>query len=329
LSKSVIGGARTLLQAIVVATGALAAGVAAPARAQEITLYSGALDPDNASPWVRAWGFGYRQALGEHDALGFEWLNEGSVRDNHRDGLAFQYWRRARFAGRHLSLAAGIGPYAFFNTTAGGQRDDHGIGALLSVAATWYTDSRLFYQLRLNQVVAAKSFDSTSVMFGIGYRLDAPSAHGPLAGGGGRGARTGDELAAMVGQTTVNNRGTPDALAWALEYRHGLSRYFDATLSWLDEGSTPLSERRGVAAQLWLRRSFAGDRLSVGIGAGPYYAIERRTPEGDGSPVSLLFTMTAAYDLNRHWFARIAWNRVMTTYDKDSDVILGGFGYRF
>jgi len=299
-----------------------------PAHAQEITLYSGALNPNNSSPWVRAWGFDYRHALGEHDAVSFEWLNEGAVRDNHRDGLAVQYWRRAQFYDRRLSIAAGIGPYAFFNT-AGGYRDDHGVGALMSVAATWYTNSRLFYELRVNQVVAANSFDSTSVMFGLGYQFDAPRARGPLAGGTTASVPSGDQVTAMAGQTTVNNRGTPDALAWALEYRHGLNRYFDATFSYLDEGSTPLSERRGVAAQLWLRRSFAGDRMSVGIGAGPYYAIERRTPDGNGSPVSLLFTMTAAYNVSRHWVARVAWNRVMTTYDKDSDVIVGGVGYRF
>lgn len=325
LLKPVVAVARMLT----CVTFAAVAPVAGPACAQEVALFMGPLHAHDESHWVRAWGVEYQHALTEHDALAFEWINEGAVRDNHRDGLAFQYWRRAQFFDRRLSIAAGIGPYGFFNTTSGGYRDDHGWGALMSVAATWYTASRVFYQLRLNQVVAASSFDSTSLMFGIGYQLDAPRGRGPLAGGIPGGMPSGDQLAALVGLATVNNRGTPSAFAWSVEYRHGLNRYFDATLSWLDEGSTSLSKRRGVAGQLWLRRGFADDRLSLGVGAGPYYAVGRDTPSGNGRPVSLLFTMTAAYDLSRHWFARVAWHRVMTPYDKDSDVFLGGFGYRF
>lgn len=323
--KSALRLARVAKLAAIAATAASAW----PAHAQELSLYTGVLAPDNALPWVRAWGFGYRRAFSERTALSFEWLNEGAVRNNHRDGLAFQYWWRMPLFDRRLSIDAGIGPYVFFNTTSNGLRDDHGWAALMSVAATWYASHRLFYQLRLNQVVAANSFDSTSLMFGIGYQLDAPRARGPLGGGPGDSVPAGDQLTALVGQSTVNNRGTPDSFAWAIEYRHGLGRYFDATLSWLDEGSTNLSDRRGVAAQLWLRRSFMADRLSLGIGAGPYYAIERRTPDGNGSPVSLLFTMTAAYNVSRHWSARLEWHRVMTTYDKDSDVLLAGVGYRF
>ena len=33
--------------------------------------------------------------------------------------------------------------------------------------------------------------------------------------------------------------------------------------------------------------------------------------------------------LGDHWLTRLTWNRTMTGYDRDTDVILAGIGYRF
>lgn len=44
--------------------------------------------------------------------------------------------------------------------------------------------------------------------------------------------------------------------------------------------------------------------------------------------VSALATMTASYQFARHWIVRGSWNRVLTGYNKDSDVFLAGVGYR-
>jgi hypothetical protein len=81
-----------------------------------------------------------------------------------------------------------------------------------------------------------------------------------------------------------------------------------------------------------LRRSFFDNRLTLGVGAGSYYALDtHRVKDGmdTGGKVSVLLTMSAAYNVTRHWYVRASWNRVMTSYDKDSDIYLGGIGYRF
>ncbi|MFL9944589.1 hypothetical protein PQR68_01245 [Paraburkholderia agricolaris] len=68
------------------------------------------------------------------------------------------------------------------------------------------------------------------------------------------------------------------------------------------------------------------------MGAGPYYALDtHRVKDGTdtGGKLSLLLTMSAAYNFTKHWYVRASWNRVMTGYDKDSDIYLGGIGYRF
>jgi len=306
------------------------------AHAQEVSALGGWLRANVPSESAYAWGFTYLQALDAHNGLSYSWLNEGHVRDNHRDGLALQYWWRTALPDRHLSLGAGVGAYYYFDTIAGADDkpyiDGHGWGPIFSLTATWYTDKRLFYQLRLNQILAAHSYNTFSAMFGIGYELDAPKASGPLAGGSSDSASSGNQITLMSGYTEVNSLRSPGAFAYGVEYRHGFGPYFDGTISWIHEGHTALNTRAGAAAQLWLRRSFLADRLALGVGVGPYYATDTHLIRGGtdtGGKVSLLLTMSASYAFAKHWFARVSWNRVMTSYDKDSDIYLGGVGYRF
>ncbi len=82
-----------------------------------------------------------------------------------------------------------------------------------------------------------------------------------------------------------------------------------------------------------MREVLASDRLVLGIGFGPYLAIDRyRTPlpgEARDSKFSWIFTATAAYRFSPRWDARLSWNRINTNYNRDTDVILLGAGYRF
>jgi hypothetical protein len=167
-------------------------------------------------------------------------------------------------------------------------------------------------------VLATQSYKTTSLLFGVGYELDAPNGRGALTGG--------------TSQSEVNSLNSPGAVAESVEYRHGFGAYFGGTLSWINEAHTSLNTRDGVAAQAWVRRSFFDDKLALGVGAGPYYAVDtHRSPGGPdtGGRVSILLTMSAGYNVTEHWTARVSWNRVMTTYDKDSDIYLAGVGYRF
>ncbi|MFM0500723.1 hypothetical protein [Paraburkholderia caffeinilytica] len=309
---------------------------ASTVHAQELSVFGGWLRADRPGESAYTWGFTYLQALDAYNALSYSWLNEGHVQDSHRDGFALQYWRRAAFFDRRLSLAAGVGVYSYFDTEFSVDNkpyvDSHGLGTIFSLSATWFTNERLFYQLRVNEILAPRSYNTFNVMFGIGYELDAPKTGGSLAGGTSDSVSSGDQITAMAGATEVNSLRSPGAFAYGFEYRHGFGRYFDGTISWINEGHTPLDTRSGAAAQVWLRRSFFGDKLSLGVGVGPYYATDtHRVKDGTdtGGNVSLLLTMSAAYNLTRHWYVRASWNRVMTSYDKDSDIYLGGIGYRF
>jgi hypothetical protein len=181
-------------------------------------------------------------------------------------------------------------------------------------------------------VLATQSYKTTSLLFGVGYELDAPNGRGALTGGTSQSVSSGNQITSLVGWTEVNSLNSPGAVAESVEYRHGFGAYFGGTLSWINEAHTSLNTRDGVAAQAWVRRSFFDDKLALGVGAGPYYAVDtHRSPGGPdtGGRVSILLTMSAGYNVTEHWTARVSWNRAMTTYDKVSDIYLAGVGYRF
>ncbi len=318
---------------------ALALLPACTAHAQELTLFAGDLKESVTRESSSAWAFEYQQGMGENIAASFSWLNEGHVPGHHRDGQAVQIWGRANVLDRRLSLAAGIGPYRYFDTTvsssaSGNHTNIHGWGLVGSLSATYYTGRSWLLQLRANRVVARNSIDTNSLMLGVGYQLEPVSERGPLSFPPYQsGKTTTDEFTVFLGRTIVNSYQSENGVASAIEYRHGLARHVDVTVSWLNEGDARLVRRSGVTAQLWaVREVLASDRLILGVGFGPYLAIDRHhTPapgEGAATRFSWLFTATASYRFSPHWDARFSWNRINTNYNRDTDLLLFGIGYR-
>jgi hypothetical protein len=137
----------------------------------------------------------------------------------------------------------------------------------------------------------------------------------------------------MLGTTILNSPDSETNLAESIEYRRGLWHYVDFTASYLHEGGHSQSRRDGVAAQLWATRAFFDDRLTLGVGAGPYLSITQnddlpQNRTGDGR-FSGLVSVSASYRFTDRWLARVTWNRMVTRYDRDADIIEAGFGVRF
>ncbi|MDB5922280.1 MAG: hypothetical protein JWN13_1216 [Betaproteobacteria bacterium] len=309
---------------------------AAASCAQELSLFGGAMEARSLNDQSYAWALDYRHGLGEHAAVTFSWLNEGHVTNHHRDGQAVELWARTSVLGRRLTLAAGAGPYFYYDTTrpAGTPfSDEHGWGGVFSLSATYYTDSRVFYELRANRIVASNSINTTSAVFGIGYQLDPPPSRGPLTEAAPQGQKTTDnELTVFVGRTIVNSFNSEHGVATAIEYRHGLSEHIEWTASWLNEGDARLVRRNGIVSQFWAAREAFDRRLAIGIGLGPYVAVdwhESATIPPNRERLSAMFTASASVRLTPRTFIRGSWNRVVTNYDRDTDVVLIGLGYRF
>jgi len=312
--------------------------VAAQAGAQEILLLGGGTYEHTQDETSYGWQLEYANALGEHAFASFSWLNEGHVSGHHRDGHAAQLWTRAQLLDRRLSLGAGIGPYRYYDTAraelGGSYDDDHGWGLLYSGAATWYLEANWFLTLRANRTRTHGSSESTTLLVGMGFQLETPRSRGPVTEPRENPeSETADEVSVFIGRSILNSFGSEGANVAAVEYRHGLGTHVDGTLGWIYEGDNHVIRRQGVTAQLWVVRAFPRRRLTLGVGAGPYIAVTRCT-NCDGTQqrahtLAVAVTVGASYRFDPPWIARVSWNRLVTDYDRDSDVILIGAGYRF
>jgi hypothetical protein len=321
---------------LVIATAVLCAW-AAHASAQEFALYGGPLTGEDEHSY--GWALDYTEGIGQYFAGSFTWLNEGHIPDHHRDGPLMQVWARYPFAQRRFVIAVGVGPYGYFDTEAAEQgasySNTHGWGVVYSARATWYSTQRWTANLQLNRVQVSRGPSTTAIMLGVGYQLDAPDTPGPRDFALPRTQKvTNNEVTLLGGATILNSPESETSAAEAIEYRRGLTSYLDATLGYLHEGSGLTARRDGVTAQLWLTRAFFNERLALGVGVGAYAAIhhdestENGNADGDGI-LSALVSVSASYRMTRNWAARVTWDRVLTRYSHDTDVILAGIGYRF
>ena len=270
--------------------------------------------------------------LGDNFAYSLSYLNQGHFISHHRDGNAANLWVRTNLFDRQLSLGIGAGGLFYYDTKQpvnGTAQDVHGWGTMVNVAATWYTRSRVFYQLQGYWVRGGHSFDSLTALAGIGYQLDAPPSKGPDVQGVQQSERTTDnEITVFGGETVVNIPGDGRSGAIALEYRRGLWKYLEWTAGALYEGRSSLVDRYGLITQLWLAKNFLDDRISMGIGGGPYISIDRRN-DINRVRFPIIFSTTGSYKISQDWDIRATWDRIITTYNRDSDIFLGGLGYRF
>ena len=312
---------------------AMLALLACPAFAGEISLLGGYGATNKPVERTFAWQVQYMEGLGDNFAYSLSYLNQGHFISHHRDGNAANLWVRTNILDRQLSIGAGIGGLFYYDTKSpadGGPSEDlHGWGTMASVAATWYTKSRVFYQLQGYWVRGNNSFDTLTALAGIGYQLDAPPEKGPDVKGTRLTERaTENELTILGGETVVNIPGDGHSYALALEYRRGLWRYLEWTAGALYEGKSSLIDRSGLTTQIWLAKPFLNDRIALGIGIGPYFAVDLRR-DTEQVRVPIIFSTTGSFRISQDVLIRATWDRIITTYDRDTDIFLGGIGYRF
>jgi hypothetical protein len=279
-----------------------------------------------------SYGVSYYQGFGGNLAWSVGYLNEGHVPNNKRDGLDFQGWARINLLNRRLSLGVGAGPYLYWDTVLSPvgpavYTDQHGVGAIFSVAANWYMVDRFFLQGKVNYIATSNSINTYSATIGLGYQLDKPPTPGPLTGPSPAPVQDLKNEVTFFAGRTVTNAGKNDAAgAEYLQYRRNLTPHLDVTVGWLNEHS-PIS-RTGPAAEIWAGRTFLNDRFGLEIGFGPYVGYDSHGPYNT-TKVDWLASLSANIRFTEHWLLRGTWHRVTTTYDRDTDIFLLGLGYRF
>lgn len=317
------------MQCILLGAVALAAAAAAPA--QELTGYAGALRVNQANESSFSAGVSYAHPVHQHLGLSLSYLNEGHPTDHHRDGVAGQVWLRSGYNNPGWTFGAGAGQYYYFDTTelhsASGTRytNDHGWAAIYSLQATYhYPDSRWYNQVQINRIAPSGKDSTTALMLGVGYQFngvkgDKLHLEGPT---------TDEALTLMAGQGISNSLDSERATIAALEYRRAVGRYLDWTVTAISEGHTAQSKRNGVATQLWLIRSL-NQKVELGMGAGPYFNLKVPDADGQRSHKAGLVSIGGRYHLAKRIVAQASWNRVVTDYHRDADLLLIGLGYSF
>ncbi len=285
------------------------------------------------------WQISYEESISEHFAYSVSWLNEGHLTHHHRDGPICQLWGRTSLLDDSLTLSAGVGPYLFFDTQKSAGTQYKGIhrswGGIGSLAGTWRIEGGWLVQLRGNYVLAESNINTASILFGIGYEFQTSA---PRRSNNSAIADSIDdvyqEIAILLGGTTINaSKESQTSMAASFDYRRGIFSFLDWTVGWLHEGDMEFLRRSGLTTQLWPTKSLLNGRLRIGLGLGAYVPINSRclseTGEEEYERLLGLITPTISYRFTGDWVARFSWNRTVSSCNRDSDVLLGGIGYRF
>jgi hypothetical protein len=294
---------------------------------------AGASRSDEPRARSYGWLISYSRDLTSFLTASLAYQNEGHVPSHHRDGHSAQLWARTTALAPGLTLAAGVGPYRYFDTTVAespeGFADAGGWAVMYSLAATWRTrSSPWFYQLRFDRVETRHNLDTSLAMVGVGYHFEQDGSFAANAIAGAAPAR-GHELALLGGASIVNSFESQSSWAKSAEYRHSFGPLLRGSIAWLNEGDARLIRRDGVLAQAWLEPSFHANRFTLGLGFGAYGAVDDYRDGERRSRVLGVLSSTMSYHFARGWVGRVLWHRVVSNYNRDSDIILLGAGYRF
>lgn len=308
-------------------------------QAQELAVSGGYLTTERFRKSYPAWQVDYQQDFSKHFMGSIAYINEGHRPGHHRDGNATELWFRLPADQGRLAFAFGAGVYDNYDTQptpAGGSVNVHGTFPIFSASATGFLSHRIFYRASVNQIVPAHDPSVTTGLFGVGVwfgREEKPTpgemGHAPAE----KGYVTGKEVALFAGQSVVNTLFSQQARAYAAEFRRGLGSHIDGTVSAIYEGDPEIVRRSGVAMQAWAVNHFFSQRVSLGLGIGPYLYIDRKHPRA-GNPrseaaLAPLVSLTFGAHVAEHWLTRVTWDRVTSSYNRDSDIFLWGLGYHW
>lgn len=317
------------------------------AGAQEVSVALGRLHAIGGEESTYSWQMQYFHSFSATWSASIGWLNEGHIPDHHRDGALVQAWRFHRMEKNALRVGVGLGAYRFFDTTreAGGEgfKNKHGVLPMLSITARYPGPGGGWAAfVQLNRTLDSSEVQTQAVLLGAAFNFGPASASGsPLVAEPGVDGNSSldhsHELTFYFGRTILNSFESESSEAFdaiSLEYRQRLTKFVDISMTYCDEGDIDSVKRDGLTPQIWLTtRSFRGWLL--GFGVGPYFnrVFPEQERESSHSTVnvrtSLRYSMLAGRHLGGHWGARLQWNRTLTSYHRDTDLLQVGLAYQW
>jgi hypothetical protein len=317
--------------------GALAA---MPVQGADIAALIGPNEADDPISHSYAWQVEFNEVVSMHWAASLAWINEGHLdEDQHaRDGPAAQLWLTGPQWRDRLWLAAGVGPYAYFDTepsaTSRGYSDTHGIGGIGSLAAWLRLYGPLFLDFRINQIVA-RDISTRAVMLGFSYHFgnfrllggsDGQDDEPDASAGGVR--HEAQELQVFGGKNIVDSLTSGESKTFGVDYHLRLARWAAWSATWFNDPDVISGSHDRLASQFWLVEKLDG-HLLLSAGLGGYGTVGARPSGSDGSRFAGVWGMRAEWEWGPRLSVIATMNRTFTEDDRDRDLITLGLGWRF
>ncbi|NLB55038.1 MAG: hypothetical protein GX811_04620, partial [Lentisphaerae bacterium] len=227
-----------------------------------------------------------------------------------------------------LRVGVGSGAYLFCDS----EREyieapcynNHGIGLVSSVSVSLRVNDRLRLIVRGNMILT-DDMDTASLLGALAINTGSNAVQ-PAVSMASKNIPK-NEFTLYAGSTIMNTYGSESTSAYAVEFRRSLFRHLDLTVSGLFEGNNGTIQRSGPTCQLWVVDEFSFFPLSFGFGAGVYLATDDM--EGSRYEPNILVSISARLKLNQVLAARVMLHRVITDYDRDTDVMMAGISFLF
>jgi hypothetical protein len=140
--------------------------------AQELAFLGGLLPETRAERSTYTRQVDYRQDLYRYVATSIAYINEGHLREHHRDGTVWELWGCLPFDNDRFSVSLGVGAYYFYDAQplpGGDTANIHGTAPIYSLSAAGYLSNRWFYRFNLNRIDPAHQIKVTTVTVGAGF----------------------------------------------------------------------------------------------------------------------------------------------------------------
>jgi hypothetical protein len=304
---------------------------AAPSHAQDVSLLAGQMSIPGKSQNSFGTNLSYTHRVGDYFAVSANYINEGHPPLHHRDGFASQLWLHTPVPDKGWSLAAGIGPYFYFDTTRGGPldyRNVHGWASAGSLSVKYHLQKGWYLEAQATRINTRNDHDSNLILVGMGYELsDIPfdTTRKNVAKGD-------DFITLSVGRAIVNSFESEQSRAKAIEYRRNAGPHAEWSVMLLEEGKVHQASRKGVVAQAWLVSTIT-QRIVLEMGVGGYAMTDHYDRNSLTEDASFHLVPIASvglrYRFNPYLRAQVNWSRTITPYHRDSDILLFGLGAAF
>lgn len=291
-----------------------------------------------------AWQLQYFGKLSNKSMWSIGWMNEGHLPNHHRDGATLQIWHFLKPPAKNFEFGAGIGIYRYFDTkfdeNSFGYKNKHGALPIFSIIAKHRISSNAVYAYaQFNTTIAGEAPQTQAFLAGLGFRFGASTETNTNTTNVESENQniTSNEFTVFFGKTIINSRksetcGTLESIA--IEYKRYLNQSICLSIAYCDEGEIDKADRDGFATQLWIIKKINRKNI-FGFGIGPYLSRTEHQNIHDANDhiinyrTSFRYSMMYARSITNKTRLKVQWNRTLTTYHKDTDVIQLGISYEW